>query len=76
MDRNKLVLEEKIKVEYNLPSNFEIDAETCISLLVGKREVSSFDPFNQQFLEELIYNSPRSLYPLLWLQLGFLNGVK
>lgn len=68
--RNKIDLEEKIREEYRLPENLVITREICVSLLAGQADPES-DVTNSEFLSNLVYNSPRSLYPLLWLQLGY-----
>ena len=69
--RNKIDLEEKIREEYRLPENLVITREICVSLLAGKADPESVDATSPEFLSELVYNNSRSLYPLLWLQLGY-----
>ena len=68
---NKIDLEQRIRKEYRLPDDILINREVCTCLLVGQCDYESVDPTSPVFLSELVYNSPRSLYPLLWLQLGY-----
>lgn len=68
---NKMLLEEKIKKEYRLNENLAITREICVSLLAGEADPESVDATSPEFLSELVYNNSRSLYPLLWLQLGY-----
>ena len=67
---NKLLLEEKIRQEFRLQENLAITREICVYLLAGEADPES-DVTNPEFLSELVYNNSRSLYPLLWLQLGY-----
>ena len=68
--RNKIDLEKKIREEYRLPENLVITREICVSLLAGEAD-ESVDATSPEFLSNLVYNRSRSLYPLLWLQLGY-----
>lgn len=68
---NRLDLETQIRKEYRLPEDLHLTREICVSLLAGQADPESVDATSPVFLSELVYNSPRSLYPLLWLQLGY-----